>query len=93
MGGACRRAASGPVTQSSWWAAFAGGAGSNTLLPNSGGVGHQGAAVEEVQLPTEVVEGEANNVEEVAVHRLHQHAAQGLDAVAARLVPEANATN
>lgn len=40
-----------------------------------------------------MVEGEAHDVEEVAVHRLHQHAAQRLDAVAARLVPEADAAD
>lgn len=79
-------------------AAFAGGAGTvggRRLAEDQGGVGVGGgqlaAVVEEVQLSTEVVEGEAHDVEEVAVHRLHQHAAQSLDAVAARLVPEADA--
>lgn len=66
------------------------------LAEDQGGVGGGGggelaAVVEEVQLSTEVVEGEAHDVEEVAVHRLHQHAAQSLDAVATRLVPEADA--
>lgn len=67
------------------------------LAENQGGVGDGGgggqlaAVVEEVQLSTEVVEGEAHDIEEVAVDRLHQHTAQSLDAVAARLVPESDA--
>lgn len=44
--------------------------------------------VDEVQLLAEAVEGEANNIQEVSVDVLYQHAAQGLNAVATRLVPE-----
>lgn len=44
--------------------------------------------IDEVQLLTEVVEGEAHHIQEVSVDVLYQHAAQGLDPVAARLVPK-----
>lgn len=44
--------------------------------------------VNKVQLFAEVVEGETDNVKEVSVDILHQHATKCLDAVTASLVPD-----
>ena len=46
-----------------------------------------GRAIQLHQLLAEVVQREAHDIEEVPTDALHQHAAQGLDPVAAGLVP------
>lgn len=52
------------------------------------GGGELPAAVHDVQLFAEVVEGKADNIQEIPVDILHQHTAEGLDAVATSLVPD-----
>ena len=47
-----------------------------------------GPVVEEVQLLTEVVEREANHIEEVSMDVLHQHPTQCLYTITSSLVPE-----
>lgn len=51
------------------------------------GGGELAAAVHDVQLFAEVVEGKAHNIQEVPVDILYQHTAKGLDAIATSLVP------
>lgn len=51
------------------------------------GGGEPAAAVHDVQLFAEVVEGKSHNIQEVPVDILHQHTAKGLDTVATSLVP------
>ena len=47
-----------------------------------------GPVVEEVQLLTEVVEREADHIEEVSVDVLHQHPTQRLDTITSSFVPD-----